>query len=244
MPGSTIEERLSNVELALAEFIIQTNKVIHRMEKDTQALKEEMREFKEEMRGFKEEMREVKEERKGIKEKPEEYKPRIEKLGSDFTTRAIEDRREMNKMWAKLAKKWGTLTRDVFAPAIESIVEKYFGQEVLEFMSPVWRRRKELNLEEQFEIILATEQQIFLVDTIDAGTPDEKHLIRLAGLVDRFRKLFPEYKKLPVVPILAGLRFDESLYQPAAEKGILLLGFREWEYLDFLNFDLLHPKAA
>lgn len=203
MPGSTIEERLSNVELALAEFIIQTNKVIHRMEKDTQALKEERREFK---------------------------------------AQAEKDRRIMNKQRGERANKMGTLVENIIAPGIRPVIARYYGEEVENFMPRVQRRDKKTKILGEFDVVAVTSKHVFLVETKSA--PKLNHLDEMNTLVERFRKLFPEYKKLPVVPILAGLRFDESFYQPAAEKGILLLGFREWEYLDFLNFDLLHPKAA
>ncbi len=50
-------EKLSIVESALAEFIIQTSRMFHKGAQETHALRNEMKEFKDEMKEFKNEMR-------------------------------------------------------------------------------------------------------------------------------------------------------------------------------------------
>ncbi len=49
----------------------------------------------------------------------------------------------------------------------------------------------------------------------------------------------PEYGDKRLIPIFASLRFDENMIQLATEEKIYLLAYREWEYMDFLNFDKL-----
>ena len=43
-----MEERLNIVESALAEFIIQTNRSLHRLEREMLVFKDEMKDFKDE----------------------------------------------------------------------------------------------------------------------------------------------------------------------------------------------------
>ena len=105
-----VEERLNIVESALAEFIIQSNRSLHRLEREMLAFKDEMKGFKDEMLVFKDEMK-------------------------DFKDEMREDRREMNKQWGNLANKMGTLVEDIIAPAVGPAIRKYFKEEVLDIMS-------------------------------------------------------------------------------------------------------------
>jgi hypothetical protein len=50
-----VSEQFTAVESALAEFIIQTNKMFRKGEQETKALREEMKDFKDEMKEFKDE---------------------------------------------------------------------------------------------------------------------------------------------------------------------------------------------
>jgi hypothetical protein len=59
-----IEERVDTLENLLGQFIVHTNLILSRLERDTREFKDEMREFKNEMREFK---NEVRQEQKAIK---------------------------------------------------------------------------------------------------------------------------------------------------------------------------------
>ena len=56
--------------------------------------------------------------------------------------------------------------------------------------------------------------------------------------------MFPEYNHLTLVPVLAGLRFEDSFLPLATEAGVYLLAYREWDYMDLLHFDAIQSKAA
>ncbi len=211
-----VEERLSIVESALAEFIIQTNRSLHRLEREMLIFKDEMKDFKDEMKDFKDEMR-------GFKDEMQE------------------DRRAMNKEWGALANKMGTLVEDIVAPAVRPAVKKYFDEEVIDFGISRNRKSKEKGLRGEFDVIAVTETTVYLVQT--KSGPNKDNLLAFKNeQLPRFRKLFPEYKKLKLVPILAALRFEDELIELGTREGIYMLAYREWEYMDILNFEEMKSK--
>jgi hypothetical protein len=213
-----VEERLSIVESALAEFIIQSNRSLHRLEREMVAFKDEMKDFKDEMKDFKDEM-------KGFKDGVEDFKDEMR-----------EDRREMNRQWGALANKMGTIVEDIVAPAVKPVVEKYFGEQVLDLMINRKKYDKRAGVQGEFDVIAVTGDSVFLVQT--KVSPDKEKLLEFKNKqLPRFRQLFPEYKKLKLVPILAALRFDEKMIRFANQEKIYLLAYREWDYMDILNFD-------
>lgn len=204
-----VEERLNIVESALAEFIIQSNRSLHRLEREMLAFKDEMREFKNEMRAFKNEMQ--------------------------------EDRRKMNKQWGELANKMGTLVEDIVAPAVRPAIQKHFQEEVLDIMVSRKKYDKQKGLRGEFDVIAITDTSVYLVDS--KMSPNKEKLLEFKNkVVPRFRQLFPEYKKLQMVPIFAALRFDQELVDFGTKEKVYMLAYREWDYMDILNFEALKTK--
>ena len=220
-----VEERLNIVESALAEFIIQSNRSLHRLEREMLAFKDEMKGFKDEMKGFKDEMLVFKDEMK------------------DFKDEMREDRREMNKQWGNLANKMGTLVEDIIAPAVGPAIRKYFKEEVLDIMSNRKKHEKQKRLKGEFDVIAVTGSSVYLVDS--KVSPDKQKLLEFKNkVIPRFRKLFPEYEALPLIPIFASLRFDEDMIRQATKEKIYLLAYREWDYMDILNFEEVQKTSG
>ena len=218
-----VEERLNIVESALAEFIIQSNRSLHRLEREMLAFKDEMRAFKDEMRAFKDEMKEFKDEMQGFKNEMQE------------------DRRKMNKQWGELANKMGTLVEDIVAPAVRPAIQKHFQEEVLDIMVSRKKYDKQKGLRGEFDVIAITDTSVYLVDS--KMSPNKEKLLEFKNkVVPRFRQLFPEYKKLQMVPIFAALRFDQELVDFGTKEKVYMLAYREWDYMDILNFEALKTK--
>ena len=197
-----VEERLNIVESALAEFIIQSNRSLHRLEREMLAFKDEMRAFKNEMQ---------------------------------------EDRRKMNKQWGELANKMGTLVEDIVAPAVRPAIQKHFQEEVLDIMVSRKKYDKQKGLRGEFDVIAITDTSVYLVDS--KMSPNKEKLLEFKNkVVPRFRQLFPEYKKLQMVPIFAALRFDQELVDFGTKEKVYMLAYREWDYMDILNFEALKTK--
>ncbi|MFN0015258.1 MAG: hypothetical protein ACKVU2_11990 [Saprospiraceae bacterium] len=206
-----IEHKMSDLEMVLSEFIVQTNKSFKNLHNEMKDFKDEMKDFKDEMKDFKEEMR--------------------------------QDRRDMNKQWGELANKMGTLVEDIIAPAIRPAIEKYFKEEVTYRAVNVRKKDTALNLRGEFDIVATTASAVFLVET--KSSPKVAHLQEFQNeVIPRFRKLFPEYKNLKLVPVFASLRFEDSFLPQATEAGVYLLAYREWDYMDLLNFEALQSKIA
>jgi hypothetical protein len=62
--------------------------------------------------------------------------------------------------------------------------------------------------------------------------------------ISEFKVLFPEFSHLKIIPVLGSLRFDEKFIPLATANNIFLMGFREWEYMDLINFQELTGKPG
>ena len=84
---------------------------------------------------------------------------------------------------------------------------------------------------------------MYLVDS--KVSPDKQKLLEFKNkVIPRFRKLFPEYEALPLIPIFASLRFDEDMIRQATKEKIYLLAYREWDYMDILNFEEVQKTSG
>lgn len=52
----------------------------------------------------------------------------------------------------------------------------------------------------------------------------------------RFPSFFPEYSDKKLIPILASLSMDNHFVSLLTRHSILAMAYREWDYMDFLNF--------
>ncbi len=166
-----IEERVENLEAIFGHFMVQTNAMMNRMERDTRLLKQEMREFKNEMRtemkDFKDEMRADRDEMKKFRE---EMKADRDEMRADrdetkkFREEMKADRKAMNKQWGELANKMGTLVEDIISPAIRPVVTKYFDCEITYFSVNVKKKDKRLNLKGEFDVIAVSDEHVFLIE--------------------------------------------------------------------------------
>ena len=181
-------------------------------------LSREMIFFKNEMKDFKDEMK-------------------------DFKDESIGNHKQINKEWGNLARKMGTIVEDIIAPAVRPAVRKYFGEDVVYFAINIRKKIKSLNLAGEFDVVAVGEKRVFLVES--KSTPKEQYLDDFLDNVGKFRKLFPEYADMPIIPIFGSLRFEDRFIQMATCRGIYLLAYREWDYMDILNFDEIpQPQQA
>lgn len=148
--------------------------------------------------------------------------------------KSCRERRAMNKQWAELINKMGTLSKDIIAPAVRPVVEKYFNVEVTDFMINRKRKSKSLGLTGEFDVIAVSENHLFLVET--KSTPRKQYLDEFKENIEKFQKLFPEYINKKLIPIFASLRFEDDIIQLANARRLFLLAYREWDYMDFINF--------
>jgi len=160
---------------------------------------------------------------------------RLSREMSDFKKEVRNDQKQMNKKWGELANKMGTLVEDIIAPAVRPVVEKYFNCEVLSFSVNIRKKDKTLNIEGEFDVIAVSDEYVFVVEA--KSRPKKEYLYDFISNIEKFRKLFPEYLNRKLIPVFSGLRFENDLISLANQEKIYLLAFREWEYMDILNFE-------
>jgi hypothetical protein len=204
---SLIEERVDRLETILGEFIVSTSSSLNRLSKEMREFKNEMRE---DMREFKNEMRE-------------------------FKNEIRQDRKAMNKQWGELANKMGTLTEDIVVPAVRPAIKRYFNQELIDFMVKRKRKIKASGLEGEFDVIAVSEDKVFVVEV--KSSPDENYLNEFVKKMDRFVTLFPKYADKRLIPVFAGLRFGTNIIELASSRKVYVMAYREWDYMDILNFE-------
>jgi Holliday junction resolvase-like predicted endonuclease len=172
---------------------------------------------------------------KGIESLQEEMKEFKAEM-KDFKDRIDRDHKAMNKQWGNLANKMGTIVEDIVAPAIRPTLRKYFDVDPIDITTNFRRRNKQTGENEEIDVLAITEDKVFVVEV--KSSPREEHIFNFKEKkLVRFRKFFPEYKDKQLIPIFASLRFEEDMINLASKHGIYLLAYREWEYMDILNFD-------
>jgi len=168
----------------------------------------ELRALKDEMRAFKDEMRAFKDEMR-------------------------EEHRMMNKKWGEISNKMGTLVEDIISPASRPVIRQYFGCEPV-FKSDNILKKKEAE-EYEIDILLACKEKVFMIEV--KSTPRVNHVDGFLEKARRFFEFYPEYNDRELILILAGLTFPENVIDYASKMGVYVMAYREWEYMDILNFD-------
>jgi len=191
-------------------------------ERDRKALHDEMRSFKDEMRSFKDEMRTFKDEMRSFKDEMEAFRQRQE-----------EENKRKNKEWSNLAKKMGTIVEDLIAPALRPVLKKYFNCEVVLEGQRMFRRKDGEDYE--VDAIAGCDDKVFMIEV--RSTPRDTDVRDIKEKAERFFEFFPEFNGRELIIIFGGITFPENVIKYASRLGIYVMGWREWEYMDILNFE-------
>ncbi len=203
-----IRNRVDRLEAILGEFIVQTNVSLTRLERSIEAFKVEMKEFKDEMREFKDEMRMFKEETK-------------------------EENKRKNREWSNLAKKMGTLVEDLIAPALRPVLSRYFNCDVNLEGQRMFRRVGGIDYE--IDAIAACDDKVFMIES--KSTPKFKDIEEIINKKEGFSEFFPEHKDKELIVIFGSITFTDDVIRQASKNKIYVMGWKEWEYMDILNFE-------
>jgi hypothetical protein len=191
--------------------------------------KDEMKTFKDEMGTFKDEMGTFKEEMKMFKDEMKTFKEEMRAFKDEMKA----DRREMNRQWGNLSKKMGTIVEDIVAPAVRPAVRKYFKVDPYLLIRSL---RKRVGSEEyEVDAIAVTDRQVFWMEA--KSSPRSEHVKEILEKAGQFAKFFPEYQDKQLIVIMAGLSFPSEIIQHASKMGVYVLAYREWDYMDILNFE-------
>lgn len=138
----------------------------------------------------------------------------------------------MNKRWGDLANRLGTLVEDIVAPAFPDVIKRHFGSEIEDMM--VRRKRRKGALREEFDLIAAVKEDVFVVDV--KSQYKSEYVDTFSQKLDRFKGLFPEYGGKGIVGVIASLYLDESVIRYATARGYYAMGMKG-DYMDFLNVE-------
>jgi len=235
-----LKEKVSKLEAVLEEFIrsvgIEFNKLYNsqmRTEAELREFKEEMRIFREESerdrKALREEMRAFKDEMKIFKDEMKTFKDEMEA----FRQRQEEENRRKNREWSNLAKKMGTIVEDLIAPALRPVLKKYFNCEVSLEGQRMFRRKDGEDYE--VDAIAGCEDKVFMIEV--RSTPRDTDIRDIKEKAERFFEFFPEFDNKALIIIFGSITFPENVIKYASKAGVYVMGWREWEYMDILNFD-------
>jgi predicted RNase H-like nuclease (RuvC/YqgF family) len=257
-----VKEKVDRLESILGEFIIHTDVSLSRLEREVEKLQDEMRVFKDEMKDFKDEMKDFKDEMKDFKDEMKDFKDEMRVFKdemkdfkdemrvfkdemkdfkdemSDFKRNMEADRKEINKQWAYLAKKMGTLDEDLVAPAVRPVLAKYFDCEPLSRSIRNLRRIDGDTFE--IDVLASCKDRVFMIEV--KSSPKTDHIEEILEKATLFKRFFPEYENKEVIPIFAGITFPENVVKYATRKDLYVMEYKEWEYMDIINFEEVKSK--
>ncbi len=218
MQETLLEKRVDQLEQALMELIYQARKTemaIERLAEENKKLSLEMREFKNEMKDFKNEMRDFKNEMLKFKREQQE------------------ENKRKNKEWSNLAKKMGTIVEDLIAPALRPVLSKYFNCDIQMLGQRILKRIKGEDYE--VDAVATCDDMVFMIEV--KSTPYVKDVDDIKKKAKRFFEFFPEFKGKKLIIIFGSITSPEQVIKHASKNKIYVMAWREWEYMDILNFD-------
>jgi len=238
------EKFKTNMEKTVAEmkedtewFKINIEKIIVEMKADTERFKTNMEktisEMKEDTERLKTNMEKIVAEMKADTEK---FKTNMEKTVAEMKI-------DFNKKWGELSNKLGTIVEDIIFPAAKPVLEKYFNCEITDIHMN--RKRKKDNLKDEFDVIAVSDpcKTVYLIEV--KATPKIDYINEFKDeKLERFKALFPEYENYKLVPIFASLRLEDDIVNYLTKNKIYAMAYREWEYMDILNFDKLNQERG
>jgi hypothetical protein len=158
---------------------------------------------------------------------------RLENEMKAFKDETGEENKKRNREWSNLAKKMGTLVEDLIAPSLRPVLSKHFKCEVTMEGQRMFRRKSGEDYE--IDAIAACDNKVFMIEV--KSTPRFDDVKEIAEKKDRFFDFFPEHKGKELIVIFGSITFPDNVIQHASRSGVYVMGWREWEYVDILNFD-------
>lgn len=187
----------------------------HRNELAISDLTQEMKDFKDEMKNFKDEMKDYKDEN-------------------------LKASRKMNKQWGELANKMGTIVEDLVSPAIQPLIQRYFNTDPAEIGIRIKKKKGTLQME--VDALAITEDRVFLFE-VKVSPRFDYILYFVEHQIPLFKELFSDLAEKQIIPIFASINMDPPVVAECTRLGVYAMAYREWDYMDLLNFeDIKLPK--
>jgi hypothetical protein len=248
-----LEERVSELEYVLREFIATTNKgnamiqqgmqnlqVSH--ERLSESLNKETKRLDEQ---FRNEMK-VRDEKweNDRKVRDEKFKNDLKAIDEKFENERIALEKQMNKKWEKLVMKMGTLVEDIVAPSIKGAAVELFGFKRIDFFGVRVEKTKvnDRGAQREFDVIAVGEDKVILNETKTKPSSGEvKEFIDFLK-TGEFYDYFPEYKEKKLIPIFSTLYMPGDVVKRLTKKRIFAMAMSE-TVMTILNFEECRPRG-
>jgi len=220
-----LENKIEEIRDILKDFAIG----LMRLEYTTERLGQEIERIGHEINKLKDSIDEVNKQREEDRKYWNEQWEKVKKERE-------EDRKRFNKEWGALSNKLCTIVEDIIFPATRPVLESYFKCKITDLS--LNREKIKDGLQDEFDVIAVSDEckTVFLIEV--KSTPKIDYIDDFRNnKIERFRKLFDEYKDYKLVPIFASLRLQDNIINYLTKHKIYAMAFREWEYMDLLNFD-------
>ena len=249
MSAPTVEYRLDTLETVLAEFIMQQNRNLTRLEREMSDFKNEMKishnKTSESNERFKEEMKisndKASEDTKRFKEEMKISHDKTSENIKNFAEKGRAGRREMNKKWGEVTNKLGTFAEDFVAPNIPRIAADFFKFSSIDIFNRREDRRNPQDFSQMFEFdvfaVCQAQKRIILTDV--KFSVRMKYLESVKQTLENFRIAFPEYASYEVILIFASMDIAPDQVKYLTKMGIYALALGD-DNMDLLNFEDLN----
>ena len=226
----TLENRVESLESLLGQFIVNNDIALRRLEnKIDRYIEEAERDRKAAEERLQKHIEEAQKDRKAFQDEMKAFKDEM----LEFKRRQEEENIRKNKEWSALAKKMGTIVEDLIAPALRPTLSKYFNCEVSMEGQRIFRRKNGEDYE--IDAIAGCEDKIFMIEA--RSTPKVEDVKEIKKKSERFFEFFPEHNGKELIVIFGSITFPENVIKYASKQGIYVLAWREWQYMDILNFE-------
>jgi len=226
----TLEYRVESLESLLGQFIINQDITLRRLENKIDRYIEEMeKDRKAAEERLQKQIEEMERDRKAFQEEMKDFKDEMK----EFKRRQEEENIRKNKEWSALAKKMGTIVEDFISPALRPTLSKYFQCEVTMEGQRIFRRKNGENYE--IDAIAGCKDKIFMIEA--RSTPKVEDVKEIKEKSKKFFEFFPEHNGKELIVLFGSITFPENVIKYASKRGIYVLAWREWQYMDILNFD-------
>ncbi|MBF0338625.1 MAG: hypothetical protein HQL05_12445 [Nitrospirae bacterium] len=146
--------------------------------------------------------------------------------------------RQMNKTIADNAQLLGTLVENIIAPGAKPLIRQYFKCEPLDFRVRAGKQRGASNCE--VDILIISTDNAFMIEV--KSKPDGRDVKKILAKAEILPTFFSECVDKQIIPMLASTFVDDNIIAYATRKGLHVVAYRQWEYLDILNFDAINEK--
>ncbi|MBF0537167.1 MAG: hypothetical protein HQL03_02830 [Nitrospirae bacterium] len=230
-----LESRVDRLENLMAEVIELHREFTHEMKVMKLEAVERDRKDKEAQEAFRKEII-------AIKLDAEERDRRFEEwLKQDKKEREEEreaSEKKLNKTRADIAKQLGTLVEDIIAPGTPPLIRQYFKCEPYDFRPRTKKRKGPQNCE--VDLLLICDYKAFMIEV--KSKPDTRDVDDILEKVKTLPAFFDECIGKQIIPMLASVVVADNIIAYATRKGLHVVAYRQWEYLDILNFDAINEK--